>query len=211
MSDRTALLTEALRYAAVGWPVFLLGRTKRPIANCARCRAMTHDAATCGCLTCHGFYAATTDPARLKAMVSEVPGGLLAIRTGTVSGLVVVDIDPRNGGQLDRALMAPTATVATGGGGWHLYYRHPGGPLAAKLHGRPGVDIKRGRRIRRRTTLHPPSHQTPLPLGCAHPASGRDAPRPGRRRPPHPTARTAADPAGPAPPAAGASPIPTGC
>ena len=65
-----------------------------------------------------------------------------AIRTGTVSGLCVVDIDPRKGGQLVRDLMTPTATVATGGGGWHLYYRHPGGPLLAALPGRTGVDVK---------------------------------------------------------------------
>jgi hypothetical protein len=75
-------------------------------------------------------------------MWRRVPGGLLAIRTGTAAGLAVVDIDPRNGGQLDRALMAPTATVVTGGGGWHLYYRHPGGPLLAALPGHPGVDVK---------------------------------------------------------------------
>ncbi len=71
-------------------------------------------------------------------MPAQVPGGLLAIRTGTASGLCVVDIDPRNGGQLDRALMTPTATVATGGGGWHLYYRHPGGPTLPRCPARPG-------------------------------------------------------------------------
>jgi Bifunctional DNA primase/polymerase, N-terminal len=127
-----------------GWPVFVLGRSKRPVANCPLCRAAKtgHDPAGCGCLTCHGFHAATTDPARLAAMLRTVPGGLLAICTGTVAGLAVVDIDPRNGGQLDRALMRPTATAATGGGGWHLYYRHPGGPLLPALAGRPGVDVK---------------------------------------------------------------------
>jgi hypothetical protein len=97
---------------------------------------------SCECLTCHGFYAATTDVARLAAMLAKVPGGLLAIRTGTASGLAVVDVDPRNGGQVDRELMAPTATVATGGGGWHLYYRHPGHSLLPALPGRPGVDVK---------------------------------------------------------------------
>ena len=75
-------------------------------------------------------------------MLRKVPGGLLAIRTGAASGLCVVDIDPRNGGQLDRDLMTPTATVATGGGGWHLYYRHPGGPTLPALPGAAGVDIK---------------------------------------------------------------------
>ena len=124
--------------------MFVLGRSKRPVANCKACRAIGkgHDPGECGCLTCHGFHAATTSPPRFAAMLARVPGGLLAIRTGTAAGLAVVDIDPRNGGQVDRRLMAPTAAVATGGGGWHLYYRHPGGPLLAALPDRPGVDVK---------------------------------------------------------------------
>jgi hypothetical protein len=134
----------ARRYMRSGWPVFVLGRSKRPVANCRACKTAGagHDPAGCGCLTCHGFHAATTVPARLAAMLRKVPRGVLAIRTGTASGLAVVDIDPRNGGQLDRQLMTPTATVATGGGGWHLYYRHPGHPLLPALPGRAGVDVK---------------------------------------------------------------------
>ncbi|MDA8321825.1 MAG: bifunctional DNA primase/polymerase [Actinomycetota bacterium] len=140
------MLGAALRYAGRGWPVFWLGRTKRPIANCPACPKRedpaAHDPASCGHLTCHGFYAATTSPDRITAARRRVPGGVLAIRTGTVSGLAVVDIDPRNGGAIDTALMSPTATVATGGGGWHLFYRHPGVPLPPELPGHPGVDIK---------------------------------------------------------------------
>lgn len=132
------------RYTAQGWPVFVLGRSKRPMGNCPACRdtGADHNPGDCGHLICHGFHAATTDPGRVAAMLRLIPGGLLAIRTGAVSGLTVIDIDPRNGGQLDRDLMVPTATVATAGGGWHLYYRHPGGTLAGKLADRPGVDIK---------------------------------------------------------------------
>ena len=134
----------ALRYMRAGWPVFVLGRSKRPVANCRACKTAPagHDPAACGCLTCHGFHAATTDPARLAAILAAVPGGLLAIRTGTAAGLAIIDIDPRNGGAIDQALMTPTAAVATGGGGWHLYYRHPGGPLLAALPHRAGVDVK---------------------------------------------------------------------
>lgn len=140
-----ALLSAALALAAE-WPVFLLGRTKRPVANCPDCPKATadpgHDRETCGCLTCHGFFAATRDPDRLAAMVAAVPRGLLAVRTGTASGLAVVDIDPRNGGRVLPDLMPPTRCVRTGSGGWHLYYEHPGGALAGKLHGHPGIDLK---------------------------------------------------------------------
>lgn len=142
-----AALRHAREYAGNGWPVFVLHRrSKRPVANCPACRTAgpDHDRARCGCLTCHGFYAATTDLDRIAAMFVAVPRGLLAIRTGIVSGLLVVDIDPRNGGPArpDRELMPPTAAVATGGGGWHLYYQHPGVPTVAELPGHPGVDIK---------------------------------------------------------------------
>ena len=152
----------ALGYMRRGWPVFLLGRSKRPVANCTGCRTAGpgHDPAGCECLTCHGFYAATTSPARLAAMLRAVPGGVLAIRTGTAAGLAVVDIDPRNGGRIDRALMTPTAAVVTGGGGWHLYYRHPGGPLLPALPGRAGVDVKADGGY----VVAPPS---------AHPGTGR--------------------------------------
>ncbi|WP_436528579.1 bifunctional DNA primase/polymerase [Actinoplanes sp. HUAS TT8] len=146
MPDAAPLLSAALALAAEGLPVFLLGRTKRPVANCRDCPAddPDHDRVGCGHLTCHGFYAATTDPDRIRAMHEIVRGGLLALRTGAASGLAVIDIDPRNGGRLIPELMPPTRCVATGSGGWHLYYRNPGGPLATNLdhRGYPGIDVK---------------------------------------------------------------------
>src|SRR5262249_36296541 len=156
-------LPAALDYANAGLAVFLLGRTKRPVANCPRCPsgAPGHDPAACACLTCHGCYAATTDPDRIRAMFHAIPHGLLAMRTGAASGRLVLDIDPRNGGRVDPALMVPTATVATGGGGRDPPHPHPAraaggpqsgpargggtdrrGPGGAKLSGHPGVDVK---------------------------------------------------------------------
>ncbi|TQS43746.1 bifunctional DNA primase/polymerase [Cryptosporangium phraense] len=140
------LLTAAFGYAGRGWPVFFLGRTKRPVQNCPACPtgAPGHDPAACECLTCHGFHAATLDPARIRAMHAAVPGGKLAIATGLRAGLAVADIDPRNGGAIDHALMPPTYAVSSGGRGWHLYYQHPGGARipSRELAGHPGVDIK---------------------------------------------------------------------
>jgi hypothetical protein len=146
----TDLLTAALQAAGRGWPVFVLGRSKRPVANCDACRdAAEHNPATCGHLTCHGFYAASTDPERVAAMVAAVPRGQLAVQTGAVSGLAGVDVDPAHGGDsslsdlMTERLVPRTLHVHTGSGGLHLYYRHPGRPLPSRpMPNRPGIDIK---------------------------------------------------------------------
>ncbi|WP_433299028.1 bifunctional DNA primase/polymerase [Actinoplanes sp. CA-030573] len=164
MPDLAPTLPAALALAAEGYPVFLLGRTKRPVANCPTCPKAdtdpTHDPEACGCLTCHGFYAATRDPDRILAMHQAVPGGLLAIRTGRAAGIAVIDIDPRNGGRVLPDLMPPTRCVGTGSGGWHLYYRHPGGTLGAKLRGHPGIDVKAdGGYVVAPPSIHPDTRQ----------------------------------------------------
>ncbi|AEB44209.1 bifunctional DNA primase/polymerase [Micromonospora maris AB-18-032] len=151
MPDLSALLTAALDYVARGWPVFMLGRTKRPVANCPDCATTTagHDREACPCLTCHGFYAATTDPDRAAAIVRAVPTGQLALRTGAASGVVVVDVDPAHGGRdsmnalIADGLLPPTAYVVTGSGGLHLYYRHPGQPVPCS-QGKPGQGLGPG-------------------------------------------------------------------
>ncbi|MFI6682007.1 bifunctional DNA primase/polymerase [Kribbella sp. NPDC050470] len=143
------ILTAALAAADRGWPVFLLGRSKRPVANCPDCPKDAHDPACCGHLTCHGFYAASTDPARVAAIVAAVPGGQLAVRTGASSGLLVVDVDPAHGGDRSLAglvvdqLVPRTLWVRSGSGGVHLYYRHPGGDMQSRpMPDRAGIDIK---------------------------------------------------------------------
>lgn len=156
-------LAAAYAYAKRGWPVFPLGRrTKRPVANCPACPTTKtagkgHDPARCPCLCCHGFYAATTDPDRITAMRARHPSGLLAIATGAVSGLVVADIDPRNGGTIHPDLMPQTACVATGSGGRHLLYTYPGVPVPSRgLPGFQGIDIKAdGGYIAAAPSVHP--------------------------------------------------------
>ncbi|MBB5872007.1 hypothetical protein F4553_005386 [Allocatelliglobosispora scoriae] len=178
------LMGAAQAYIALGWPVFLLGRTKRPVAlchDCARARDspdVVHDPESCPCLTCHGFYAATLDPKRLKRMFEAVPGGMLAIRTGAPSRLVVVDVDPAAGGGaslvslIERGLCPPTRFVRTGSGGLHLYYRHPGPtvrvPCSAGVLG-PGIDVRGdGGYIVAPPSIHP---RTGRPYTCGTPGA----------------------------------------
>lgn len=147
------LLRAAIEATEQGWPVFMLARSKRPLANCERCDDKRgydgHDRNTCTCLTCHGFYAATTDPNRITAMIDTAPRGQLALRTGTASATVVVDVDPRHGGHhsltalITEGFLPRTRHVVTGSDGLHLYYRHPGTPILSRpMPGRPGIDIK---------------------------------------------------------------------
>ena len=64
------------------------------------------------------------------------------------SGLLVIDVDPRNGGddtfwELERKLGGLPLTLAqeTPGGGYHYFFRHPEGVRFKKELG-PGVDLK---------------------------------------------------------------------
>ncbi len=142
-------LDYALAYADRGWPVFVLSGQKIPLRNCDPCANDECDRETCGCLTCHGFYAATTDADRIRAMLERYPDNPVAIRTGAPSGIVVVEIDPKNGGgdtlaRLDeRGILPGTLMVQSGGGGVHLYYAHPGGyAMGSANRLGPGVDVK---------------------------------------------------------------------
>lgn len=121
-------------YIAIGWLVFILSWSKKPLANCDRCTAehtRPEQMEACDCLCCHGFYAATSDLSRFAIMVQAHPGGLLAVRTGAVSGIAVVDTDPDGLPEM-RSMVADgrlprTRTAITGRDGYHMVYAHPGG------------------------------------------------------------------------------------
>ena len=97
----------------------------------------------------HGFRDATKDPTEVRRIWGRTPRANIGIATGA-SGLVVLDIDPRNGG--DGALaglehhhgrLPDTCRALTGGGGVHYVYCRPEG--APKVKGAPlarGVDVK---------------------------------------------------------------------
>lgn len=73
----------------------------------------------------------------------------LGVVTGAVSGLVVLDVDPRHGGDHSLATLEglhgalpPTVEARTGGGGRHLYFAHPGGTVANRVGLAPGIDLR---------------------------------------------------------------------
>ena len=154
---------EAMRHIARGWAVFLLAtdgpQGKIPFKACDRCSpngGTCRDGTTCTCLLCHAFYGATLDPNRFDAMLRNYPGGYLALRTGTASQLLVIDVESRvdtthgvtglevldQWEQWTNGVGLPqTLTARSDSGGLHLYYRS-----SAALHSMtrvlPGIDIK---------------------------------------------------------------------
>lgn len=153
-------MNAAAAYIERGWKIFVVSAEKRPLRNCAKCAIATqeHDAATCPCLTCHAFYAATDDVNRIRAMLWTVDGGMLALATGKISGVVAIDAegDDKDGfGEtglevLDAfdtwsggTCLTDTLRSATTGGGVHLLYQYPGtGAVQSRNRVLPNVDVK---------------------------------------------------------------------
>ena len=130
-------------YAAAGIPVFPCVRgDKTP-------------------LTPHGFKDATTDPVILARWCDEHPDA--NIGAPTRDDELVIDVDPRNGGDQSLAALErlhgplpPTQTVQTGSGGSHRRYRYSGPPVRWKKELAPGIDLK----VTRGYVLLPPSYTT---------------------------------------------------
>ena len=131
-------LQHALSYASRGWHVF-------PVHGITDQGTCTCENSGCGSPGKHpwtpkGFKDASVAPNVIRNLFASRPGANIGIRTGAVSKLLVVDWDPRNGGERPETL-PETAEVLTGGGGGHLYFAIDG-PVASKSGVRKGIDIK---------------------------------------------------------------------
>src|SRR5690606_14519687 len=69
--------------------------------------------------------------------------GNLGLRTGSASGVVVLDVDVAKGGRVPEGL-PETVTVETGGGGLHLYFQAPEDVEVGNSVGKlaPHVDVR---------------------------------------------------------------------
>jgi putative DNA primase/helicase len=98
-------------------------------------------ACACGNATCdspgkhprvgHGHRDATTDEATIHQWWSRWPEANIGVATGTVSGIDVLDVDPRHGGddsltelEAQHGALPDTVEQLTGGGGRHILFKH---------------------------------------------------------------------------------------
>jgi putative DNA primase/helicase len=112
-------------------------------------------------LTPHGYKDATTDEHAILAWWARWPNANVGVVTGAASGVVVLDIDPRDGGLeslqelMDRHGPLPQTPIAeSGGGGLHYYFAARGEIRSRKIA--PGVELKAdGGYIVAPPSLHP--------------------------------------------------------
>jgi hypothetical protein len=120
------MLEAALNYAKKGIPVFPCGDDKRP-------------------LTPHGFKDATTNPAVIKRRWTRWPDALIAIPTGPMSGIAVMDLDKKGGKNGFKAIpdwrKRSNVISRTMSKGAHLFYKDSGIPCTTGKIA-PGVDTR---------------------------------------------------------------------
>ncbi|MGZ9871792.1 bifunctional DNA primase/polymerase [Priestia endophytica] len=100
-------------------------------------------------ITKRGFYAATNDVEQITKWYTDNPKAGIGLPTGEVNNLIVLDIDPRNGGDVsleslisEYGKLPGTVHCFTGGGGEHYYFNNDKRITKSKLDDYPGIDIQ---------------------------------------------------------------------
>jgi hypothetical protein len=148
----------ALDYVARGWSVIPIEpRGKRPLVAWLE------------------FQDRRATAAEIAGWFGRWPDANVGIVTGALSGLVVLDVDARHGGAQSLAALETahgplplTLAVATGGGGRHLYFSHPGGVVHNKVGLAPGIDLRAdGGCVVAPPSMHPSGRRYAWVPGCA--------------------------------------------
>lgn len=125
-------LTAALEYLWRGWSVVPVAeRGKRPIV-----RWQT-------------FEDRHPTEAEVRGWFERWPSSNAAVVTGAISGIVVLDVDTQHGGEeslrrlaVRNAGLPQTVEATTGGGGRHIYFKHPGFEVKNRAGLSPGLDLR---------------------------------------------------------------------
>lgn len=131
-ADTWAMAAAGLGYLRRGWSVIpIRPRDKRPL------------------IAWRGYQTKRATPDELLGWLRRWPTANVAIVTGAVSDLVVLDLDPSHGGTESlqmvvraQGALPPTLSAISGGGGRHLYFAHPGVPVHNRAGLRPGLDLR---------------------------------------------------------------------
>jgi hypothetical protein len=141
----------ALFYAQkMGWPVVPLFEIRD---GCCTCRLGKKCGRSSGKhpRTQHGLNDATTDENQIREWWDKWRNANIGVRTGRISGIIVIDVDPRNGAnetsKVRRQELGPlprTLKASSGGGRKHYVFQHPDFEVRSDNQGTllgPGLDV----------------------------------------------------------------------
>lgn len=131
-AEQASMAEAAARYLARGWSVLpLRPRDKRPLI---RWEHLQNE---------------RPSEDNIAEWFRRWPDANIGIVTGEISNLIVLDVDPKHGGdavleRLERRYrpLSATVEVVTGGGGRHLYFAHPGGLTRNRAGLAQGIDLR---------------------------------------------------------------------
>jgi len=122
----------ALTYAGYGWSVVAI----RPDQKVPLVRWQE-------------FQKRCADVQEITQWFERWPDANIGIVTGMISGIIVLDIDPRHGGddslaawQTRHGVLPPTVEATTGGGGRHLYFSTGGTAVLSMTAVAKGIDVR---------------------------------------------------------------------
>lgn len=151
-ADPLPLLEFAKQYARAGWPVLPLHTVVGGVCSCRLGGDCKHGGKHPRIP--NGVHGASTNETQIAGWWHRWPDANVGIATGRASGVWVLDIDPRNGGdesfanlcgeasngQLEQAMRVVSKT---GGGGSHLLFAYPdGGVSSGGSSFGDGIDVK---------------------------------------------------------------------
>ncbi len=133
-------LESALKYAKMGWSI-VPARGKNP------------------CVKWKTFQEVRPTEDQIKGFWEKYPDANVAVITGPLSGILVLDIDTKHDRSPEEFDLPITVSSRTANGGWHYFFKHPGYEIkndGGKIFGL-GVDIRADSGV----IILPPSDQGP--------------------------------------------------
>ncbi len=111
----------ALHYRDLGMSVIIVGKNKKPLIPAWK-----------------EYQTRRATAEEINEWFAKFPDANIAIVTGAISGIVVVDVE--QGGSTSG--YPPTVTAKTGNDGRHLVYKHPGKPVANGVRIKELTDVR---------------------------------------------------------------------
>ncbi|MGY6278006.1 bifunctional DNA primase/polymerase [Methylomonas sp. MgM2] len=145
--DKVEWIVQARLYVVLGWPVLPL----HTITDDGQCSCGSSNCRTPGKhpRTKGGLKDATTDKNALASWYRDWPKANIGIVTGKVSGVFVLDIDPKNGGfdsldaiEAEHGKVPDDVLQITGSGGRHYLFKYAGPMCRNTTNLWPGIDTR---------------------------------------------------------------------